>query len=135
MKAPDVKAPDQGQSLGTKNADVKVSDLIGGDAAIKWTGNKGEATGTVKYNADMSKLFPESEKTGHFFPIAFSEGLYGEPVTISGRAGGDVVITPAQDDPYLIARLENLTDGVMTAKTNGEDLFSIDFNKATKAPQ
>lgn len=134
MITPDVKVPGQGETLGESNGNIAVSTLIGPDATIKWSGKKGEASGEVKYNADM-ELFPDDEKTGHFFPVAIGEEYYEQQVTISGRSKGDKVITPTQSDPYVILRIENLEAGVMTAKVDGEEIFSIDFSKTKQNPE
>lgn len=134
MITPDVKVPGQGETLGESNGNIAVSTLIGPDATIKWSGKKGEASGEVKYNADM-ELFSDDEKTGHFFPVAIGEEYYEQQVTISGRSKGDKVITPTQSDPYVIQRIENLETGVMTAKVDGEEIFSIDFSKTKQNPE
>ena len=135
--ADSASVPAQTQSMGEANRGVKVSDLVDGDAAIKWDGTKGTATGNAKKNPESVKvLYGESEKTGHFFPVEFGEKYFGKKIKLSGRTGGDKTITPSKDDPYLIIRLENLDEGnTLTAivEETGEVVFVIDFSGVTKA--
>ena len=49
--------------------------------------------------------------------------------------GGDKTITPSSDDPYLITRIENLSDGKkLTAKVDGTEILTIDFSSVTLNP-
>ena len=127
-----IKIPNQSQNLGEKNAGKKVSDMVEADASVNWTGTKGKAVGTAKYNADFSALYSGAEKSGHFFPIEFDSRYYDKPVTLSGRTGGDKEVTPSSSDPYLITRIENLSDGkTLTAKVDQNEIFSVDFSDVT----
>ena len=109
--------------------------MIDDNTSIEWTGINGVATGTVKYNSDFSELYGSAEKSGHFFPTSFNEKYYNKQVVISGRTDGDKTITPSSDDPYLITRIENLSDGKkLTAKVDGTEIFTIDFSGVTLNP-
>ena len=105
--------------------------MIDTDASVKWNGIKGTASGTVKYNADFSALYGESEN----FPIEFDEKYYDQLVTISGSTKGDTKVTPSTEDPYLITRIENLSeDKTIIAKVDENEIFSVNFNNATLSP-
>lgn len=127
--------PAQTQSMGEKNKDVRVSDLINSDATIKWDGTKGTVTGTAKKDPESVKsLYGADEKEGHFFPVMFEERYFGKKVTLSGTTHPDKTITPSVEDPYLIIRLENLSEGktlTATAQETGEEVFALDFSGVT----
>lgn len=130
-----VSIPAQTQSMGEKNKNVKVSDLINSDAAIKWDGTKGTVTGTAKKDPESVKsLYGKEEQTGHYFPVMFEERYFGKKVTLSGTTHPDKTITLSAEDPYLIIRLENLSAGkalTATVQETGEEVFVLDFNGVT----
>ncbi len=123
--------PEQSQQIGESGK--QVSDLIEPTASISWTGTKGEAGGDVKYVDDLSDLFGLAEKDGHFFPVKFDAKYQGEQIELSGREGGNRTVT-VDSDLLLVVRIENLAEGkTLTAKADGEEIFSVDFSKATLA--
>ncbi len=130
----DVQIPDLSQDLGEANKNHTVEEMIGEDAKIKWNGTKGAVTGTVKKNENFEDLYGEDGKSGHFFPFEFGEEHYGQQITLSGATKGDKDITPSEKDPYLIIRLENLTDKKLTAKNKktSEVIFDLDFTGVTQ---
>lgn len=129
--------PDQGQDLGSKNGNKTVSDMIEKDVAISWTGTDGAAVGTVKKNDDFSDLYGDQQKSGHFFPFKFDEKYYGKLLTLSGAEAGDKDATPTAEDPYLIIRLENLKEELLTVseKASKKVLFTVDFSGVTLAEE
>lgn len=131
-----IEVPGQSQSLGEKNGNVQVSDLIDEGASIAWTGTKGAVTGSAKKDpASVKSLFGSGEKTGHFFPVQFKEQYYGKDIELSGRTKGNKTIRPSAEDPYLIQRLENLgEENKLTAKVKDgqEEIFELDFSGVTK---
>lgn len=118
-----------------KGTEKKVSELIGEDVTIKWDGLDGTVSGEVKNVADFSEFFGESEKTGHFFPVAVDKKYKGKDLTASGRTGGDLTIH-IDDDLMLIQRIENLTEAKKLTVKDGEDIvFTLDFTEATLAQE
>ncbi len=104
---------------------------------IAWTGLVGKPQGTIKYVTDYS-VYPDGERTGHFFPVAFKPEYYGQDVTVGGQNGvGGKDIKPTAEDPYLIIRVENVTvESKISAvvKATQEEIFTLDFSGATLEP-
>ena len=95
--------------MGTKNNNVTVASLIENDILIKWDGTKGTVTGTAKNDpVSIKNLYDEGEQKGHFFPVKFKSEYYGKNILVGSQNGeGGKVITPTEDDPYLIIRIES----------------------------
>ena len=96
---------------------------------------KGVVSGTINNVEDFSSVYGEDEKEGHFYPVKFLKKYYDTPIELSGRKNGNKTITPTEQDPYLIIRLENLEGDTAIAKVSGKDetVFELDFSGATKA--
>lgn len=115
---------------------IKVSDMIKTDVKVS---QSGKVTGTIK-NLSQGVDVP---KEGHYFPIQLDKQYYDTEL----HAGGKVVdgafaagmdFTPNESDPYLNTRVESCTDGQKISiydKNSQEELFSIDFTKATLEPK
>lgn len=122
--------PDKDQ---TPLGDITVSQMISDDTKAA---RDGTVTGTINYLTDMPE-YDSGQKDGHFFPLQFSEKNFkelhvGGEVSDSGfTAGKD--FTPSVDDPFLVIRVENLTDKKVSIfdKTSREKLFGLDFKGAT----
>lgn len=107
--------------------------MIGKDVEVT---SEGAVTGTINYLTEMPE-YEQGQKEGHFFPVQFLEKNFkelhvGGEVSDSGfTAGKD--FTPSVDDPFLVIRVENLTDNKVSIfdKTSREKLFGLDFNGAT----
>lgn len=127
--------------------------MIDNGVNISWDGTKGTVSGIVKYNEDMEDLFGPEQGTGHFFPIRFEDKYFGHTMLVTGRKDGDVEVTPTEEDPYLILRLENFgtsvparasyrsskvapaaapTDAhpIVKVKDTGVVVFDLDFSEA-----
>lgn len=119
--------------MGDKNGNKKVEDLIEPGMTVDWNGSVGTPHGTVKYVAKYGEPYEDGEQFGHYFPIKFSEDLYGKAIRVGAQNGvGGKVITPDEEDPYLIIRIENVTvDDKITAilEETGEEVFTVDFSK------
>lgn len=100
---------------------------------IVWNGLSGTPQGTVKYVDNFGTQYEEEQKSGHFFPIKFDEKYYDKGIRVGGQNGvGGKIITPGEDDPYLIIRVENVTvDDKITAivEQTKEEVFTLDFSK------
>lgn len=119
--------------MGKANGNKRVSDLISNDVQISWEGTTGTPTGTVKYVASYGKPYEEGQDFGHFFPIKFERKYFDKEIQVGG-AGGKT-ITPTEDDPYLIIRIENVTvDKTISAvvKDDGPEIFKLNFGSITE---
>lgn len=107
--------------------------MLGDDATVT---SDGTVTGTINYLTNVP-LYEPGKNSGHFFPLQFLENNYkelhvGGEVSLDGfTAGKD--FTPSAKDPYLVIRVENLTDNKVSVydKSSKETLFSLDFSGAT----
>ena len=120
--------------MGEVNGSKKVSDLIKSDVSIDWKGTTGTPTGTVKYIENYGKPYEDNQVSGHFFPIRFERTYYDKQIQVGGDGGK--TITPTEDDPYLIIRLENVTvdDTISAVMKDGSQktIFELNFSKITK---
>lgn len=128
------KVPDQAQDLNL-GGELKVSDIVGADATIKWNGNNGEMTGEAKFVSDFSAAFGKDEQVGHFVPISLDKKFKGKQLKLSGRIDGDRTVT-ISDDLLMVVRLENLTAEKKLTAANAASkattpVFTIDFSKMT----
>lgn len=131
--ADQINIPSQSQNLGEANGDKNVEDLIEPGTKIAWNGLTGTPDGTVKYVDNYGEQYEEGEQSGHFFPIEFDKKYYNEEINVGGQNGvGGKNITPKEDDPYLIIRIENVTvDDKITAVSSKtkDEVFTLDFSK------
>lgn len=113
---------------------ITVSQMIAGDIKVS---KDGAVTGTINYLSDVPGYDGEEQK-GHFFPVKFPAQNYkrlhvGGAVSGEGfTAGKD--FTPSVEDPYLVIRVENCTDGQKVSVFDAESrdkLFTLDFSGAT----
>lgn len=112
---------------------VTVSKMIADNVKVS---AEGAVTGTINYLSDMPK-YDEGQNDGHFFPMKFPEKNY-KLLHVGGEVGGDSFtagkdFTPNAEDPYLVVRVENLTDKKVSIfdATSKKELFKLDFTKAT----
>ena len=132
-----VVIPPLDTDLGKANGGKTVLNLIGADVKISWDGTTGKPTGKIK-NVEKYDTYPDGQRNGHYFPVQFSEQYYDKELHVGGSLSGDEFtagsnFTPNKDDPYLVIRIENCTDGnkvkVFDVSTK-EELFTIDFSAA-----
>lgn len=113
---------------------VTVSQMIADDVKVD---TDGAVTGTIKYLSEMPE-YEQGQKEGHFFPTRFTEKNYNKQLHVGGEVRGEGFTAgkdfePSAEDPYLVIRVENLTDkkvSVYDAESKNE-LFKLDFNGAT----
>lgn len=123
MTGPDaIKVPSQAQSLGGKN----VSNLIGPDVSIKWSGVNGLVSGTIKYIGDYSELYGESEKSGNFFPTL----LTAKGRELKTTNGTKIKTQTFPDDGLLVSRIAQKSDK-LTIDVDGKIIAILDFSGAT----
>lgn len=104
---------------------------------IAWTGLTGKPQGTVKYVTGYS-TYPDSEQTGHYFPVEFKSEYYDTDILVGSQNGkGGKTIKPTVQDPYLIIRIENCTVeskiSAIVSETQ-ETVFELDFSGTTLQP-
>lgn len=120
--------------MGKANGNKRVSDLIDSDVSISWDGTTGTPTGTVKYIGNYGKPYEGDQVSGHFFPIKFERKYFDKEIQVGGDGGK--AITPTEDDPYLIIRLENVTvdDKISAVVKDGtqEEIFELNFGTITR---
>ena len=107
--------------------------MIGNDIKVS---KDGVVTGTINYLSDVP-VYEDEQKKGHYFPTKFPEKNY-KPLHVGGEVSGDGFTAgkdfePSADDPYLVIRIENLTDNKVTVfdQSSKETMFSLDFTGAT----
>lgn len=112
---------------------ITVSKMIGDDIKVS---KEGAVAGTINYLSDVP-VYEGEQKKGHYFPTKFPKENY-KPLHVGGEVFGDDFTAgknfePSEEDPYLVIRVENLTDkkvSVFDAESKNE-LFKLDFNGAT----
>ena len=112
---------------------ITVSKMIADNVKVS---AEGAVTGTINYLSGVPK-YDEWQNDGHFFPMKFPEKNY-KLLHVGGEAGDDSFtagkdFTPNAEDPYLVVRVENLTDKKVSIfdATSKNELFKLDFNGAT----
>ena len=126
MSGPDrVSVPGQGQALDYLGG-KPVSELIGADCTIEWSGVDGAVKGTIKKQTDFA-AFSAKQKTGHFFPVELSEKYEGAPVTVDNGDGKPKTET----DRHWTIRVENIKGTRVTFSAAGETIATLDFSGAT----
>lgn len=102
-----------------------VSDLIGENVTIQWTGTNGKVMGDIKKIDDPWTDFSLSDNTGHFFPVELDEQYEGERITAIGARQKTVT------DRKWVLRVENAKSNKFTFKKGSDTLFVLDFSEAT----
>lgn len=116
---------------------IRVADMISDDVKVS---ADGKVTGTVNYLTKVEG-YPADQQSGHYFPTAFTKANY-KKLHVGGAVSGDGFtagkeITPSADDPYLVIRVENCTDGNKISVFDFEskdEILKLDFNETTLAP-
>ena len=127
-----VKVTPQGQPLTQYGVGdgKQVSDLMGPDVAIAWTGTKGAVTGNfLKVTEFIGFSETPEEQEGHYFAFELDEQYEGKKITVIGAH------QKTAQDRYWVIRLDELYNGSkkLTVKQEGDVLFTLDFTGATLA--
>lgn len=121
-----LQVPSAHQSLSGMGS-KQISDLIGEDVNISWTGTSGSVSGEIKYVDDYSELYGESEKSGNFFPFVLDGAYKGKDITVQ-RTGGKA---KTANDTEWILRLTDKASTKYTITYDGKEIAKLSFDKAT----
>ena len=122
-------AQDQPLSVFDVSGKSTAADLIEESFAVDWTGTQGKAQGTVK-NVEWPEFSAvEAEQSGHYVPLMLDSRYEGQEITMVGAK-----TTTARSLNWVI-RLDDLMKDSkkLTAKAEGEEIFTIDFTDAEMA--
>ncbi len=127
-----VKVTPQGQPLTQYGVGggKQVSDLMGPDVAIEWTGTKGTVSGNFPEVTEFTGFSENAEEQeGHYFAFELDEQYEGKKVTVIGAH------QKTAQDRFWVIRLDELYNGSkkLTVKQENEVLFTLDFSGATLA--
>lgn len=112
----------QSQSLG--NLGKNVSDLIGADVKISWTGIAGKVSGTVKKVEGWSEFSTVTEdQTGHFFPVKLDSQYQGKPITLIGNE------TKTETDTEWVIKVDKAKN--FTFKQGEDTIVTLDLTGAS----
>lgn len=119
-----VSIPAQGQSLDL--GEKHVSDLIGPETRIQWSGTDGTVVGPIKKLDE----WPEwgAPDGGHFFPVELDSQYEGmnitmEGVTVPEKSAVDLKWVLKVDEAHAQRKK-------FTFKAEGEEIFTLDFSQA-----
>lgn len=104
-----------------------MTDLIGDNISIQWSGTKGSVKGDIKYVSDYSELFGEAEKSGNFFPVSLSSTYQGKEITVQRKNG----TAKTANDTEWILRLSDGTNTQYDINCEGKEIASLTFADAT----
>lgn len=105
----------------------KVSDLIGNDVAVSWSGVNGTVNGTLKKVDGWTQFNGkvEAEQSGHFFPLSLGDQYAGKEITVIGTKTKKAV------DTEWVVRVDDCKK--FTFQCDGETILTLDFSKVVLA--